>query len=205
MIDGIEGLESLMERLDALDGEEIRAAVERGVKQGAEVIRRQAIANVRPDIDESGDLRRSIIVRSSREADQVAAAVVATHEEAIYKEFGTGQVGEKHHEGISPHVAVTYNARAPRTYTYSYTRTLKSGETRSYTRTYTTYGWFYPNPNPGKYHTTDKNGKPRKRTARYLFTMGQPAHPFLYPAFVAKRTEAKRLISKEVGKVVKGE
>lgn len=190
-MDGIEGLESLMERLDALDGDELRDAVERGVKQGAEVIRKQAIGFVSPKAPDSSEIKRSIIVQSVREADKITAAVVATHETAIYAEFGTGQVGEKNHEGISPHVAVTYNARAPRKYVWTWNRTLKSGETRTYTREKVTLGWFYPK-------SGEKNGE-------WGFTRGQPARPFLYPAFVAKRWEAKRLISEQVAKVVKGE
>lgn len=190
-MDGIEGLESLMERLDALDGDELRDAVERGVKQGAEVIRKQAIGFVSPKAPDSSEIKKSIIVESVREADKITATVVATHETAIYAEFGTGQVGEKNHEGISPHVAVTYNVRAPRTYKWKGKKKLKNGEIKPYTRIRVTYGWFYPK-------SGDKGGE-------WGFTRGQPARPFLYPAFVAKRREAKRLISEQVAKVVKGE
>lgn len=192
-MDGLEGLEAIMERLDALDGDEMRAAVERGVKQGAEVIRAQAANNIRPSGRRSEEIKQSIIVKSAREPDKITAAVVATHEEAIYEEFGTGQVGEQNHEGISPHVAVTYNMRAPRKYVWTWNRTLKSGETKNFRREKITLGWFYPK------RRGDGKG------SEWGFTMGQPAHPFLYPAFVSQRSAAKKLVEDEVKKVVRGE
>lgn len=103
-----------------------------------------------------GELRGSIRTATKKLEEGGAIGEVYTNKKyAIYVEFGTGPVGEKNHNGISPFVDVAYSQK----------------------------GWYIPSDaisseDAERYHFPKIEGKDME----FYYTQGQPAQPFLYPA-----------------------
>lgn len=174
----IAGVDALLERLDNLDADGLREAALQGVKQGAKLMQAQCKLNcVYPEI------RNGIITRVSDAGGKVTAEIVATKEESTYVEFGTGQVGEKNHLGTAP-IGVTYTTRQ---------RVIYVKRKNGVQYAYLTYGWIYPNP------------KATGEDDQFLFTMGQPARPYMYPAYKRTKGAALQAIRKRFAQLVRGE
>lgn len=129
-----------------------------------------------------GELKNSIRTSIAVENDAIQAETFTNKAHGSYVEFGTGPIGEKNHEGISPEVVPSYSQ----------------------------HGWGIPvdKVDPAD---AEQYGWP-KRTYKgkdYYMTSGQPARPFMYPALknneklVSKKIGelvVKRIIKKGAGK-----
>ena len=108
----IEGLDSLLDRVQAMTDGEIMHDVAVGVQQAAMVIRDEArgLCPVK-----TGDLRRSIHAYADQKGSEVHGGVTVGSEYGVYVEFGTGPRGEASHAGTSPDASPTYH---PEGWTY---------------------------------------------------------------------------------------
>lgn len=104
----------------------------------------------------SGELRGSIGMTVTKERNGMSAHVGTNKRYAEYVEFGTGPKGAANHAGISPDVAVTYTP-AP----------WWIHESQIDPDVPAVYGWPYIETEQGRFYKCS----------------GQPAHPYIYPAF----------------------
>lgn len=150
-------IEGLDEVFDALDGmkEEILLAALQGLREGMKLTVAEAKTLC---LGDTGGLRNSITDMAEIDGDKIDAQVVATAEHAVYVEMGTGPKGEANHAGISPNAKPTYKMDG---------RTIKRVSKKGKPYEYHVNGWFYTDP--------------KSNTVKY--TEGQPARPFMYPAF----------------------
>lgn len=104
----LKGIEDVLERLQALDGEQILRVARAPMYRELEAIRQEATSNCPRD---TGELRQSIKTRTRLRDGELRGEVYTNKEYAIYVEMGTGPRGEASHEGVSPELAaqVTYN------------------------------------------------------------------------------------------------
>lgn len=104
----LKGIEDVLERLQALDGEQILRVARAPMYRELEAIRQEATSNCPRD---TGELRQSIKTRTKIRDGELRGEVYTNKEYAIYVEMGTGPRGEASHEGVSPELAaqVTYN------------------------------------------------------------------------------------------------
>lgn len=107
-----------------------------------------------------GELRNSIRTSVSADGNAMTARCFTNKSYAAYVEFGTGPMGAKRHEGISPDVSPVY----------------------------VQHGWAFPASaiTSGPYHFAEReyNGE------TYYLTNGQAAQPFMYPALKDGETQA---------------
>lgn len=131
----VEGLEDVLERLQALDGEQILRVARAPMYRELEAIRQEATSNCPRD---TGELRQSIKTRTRLRDGELRGEVYTNKEYAIYVEMGTGPRGEASHEGVSPELAanVTYS---PKGWTYK----TRDGEYR-HTRGMPARPFLYP-------------------------------------------------------------
>jgi hypothetical protein len=156
-VSSIEGLDELMDELDDLE-EDIIDGLILGLSKGLKRTVEVAKEILKGNGDvDTGQLLNSITSFVERKGDTVDGQAVATAGHSIYVEMGTGPVGQANHQGVAP-VPVTYR-------TAGTTRTLKNG------KTYTLRGWVYYD----------------KKTGQYRYTEGQPARPYMYPAYKVTR------------------
>ena len=144
----IEGMDELQVKLKGLAS---------GTQKMGMNAARNAIKHVQARVKQNcpvneGELRNSIQTLTRRSADGVHAICYTNKEYAECVENGTGPVGAKKHEGISPDANPVYKTR----------------------------GWAFPVSaiTSGDYHFPKRvyDGQ------EYYLTSGQPAQPFLYPA-----------------------
>lgn len=125
----------------------------------------------------SGELRGSLSMVVSNDKDGVFAHVGTNKEYAPYVEFGTGPRGAAHHGGISPDVNPVYRLTP-----WWIHESMVDPEVPR------VYNW--------SYIETDKG--------RFYHVSGQPAHPYLYPAFADNEKEIKDIIAGGFEKAVEG-
>ena len=96
----IKGLDSLLKKLDSLNGN-VKNAVYRGLEQVIEFADGEAKAN-KP--------YGSIMIQAETKmtADGAEGKVFTNTPHAAYVEFGTGPKGQANHSGVSPKIPVTY-------------------------------------------------------------------------------------------------
>lgn len=116
----------------------------------------------------SGELRNSLDCVVRNHLGGLYAHVGTMKEYAAYVEFGTGPVGAAHHSGVSPDVTIAYTMRP-----WWIHESLISPEVPK------VYGW--------SYIETDKG--------RFYRCSGQPAHPYLYPAFRDNQKEIEDILA----------
>lgn len=150
----IEGVDEVFDALDGLK-EEILLAALQGLREGMELTVKAA-KNLCPEKD--GQLRNSITSMAEIQGDKIDAKVTPTAEYAICVEMGTGPKGEANHAGISPNAKPVYTVTGT-----DIKRVSKKGKPYGYHLD----GWFYIDP----------------ETEEFRYTEGQPARPFMYPAF----------------------
>lgn len=116
----------------------------------------------------SGELRNSISMTVTNDAHGVYAHVGTNKEYATYVEFGTGQKGAARHSGTSPDVDVVYTM-AP---WWIHESQVDKAAAEA-------YHWF---------HIDTKHG-------RFYKVTGQPAHPYIYPAFHDNEKEIMQILA----------
>lgn len=149
-------------------------AAARGLEQGLDVVAREAKKNCPVD---TGELRNSIRAQVDEYATFVTGEVGSHKDYAVYVEMGTGPVG-KESGGNGSGVPVSYS-----TGEYVAQRKLKNGKIVRFV----TDGWFFPTRGGG-----------------YRFTRGQPARPFLWPAWKANKGKVLATIRSMIKKSLRG-
>lgn len=116
----------------------------------------------------SGELRNSLNCVVRNEYRGVYAHVGTNKEYAAYVEFGTGPVGAAHHSGTSPDVPITYTMEP-----WWIPEWELDPEVPAF------YGWSYIDTDKGRFYRCS----------------GQPAHPYLYPAFRDNQKEIEDILA----------
>ena len=148
---------------------EAEAGNPNGLATAGNVVLNQAKALCSGFILTSGELRNSLSLAITNDGNNVTTAHVGTNKAyAQYVEFGTGPKGMAHHDGISPDVAVAYTLRP-----------WWIHESQVDPKVPAVYHW------P---HIDTENG-------RFYKVSGQPAHPYLYPAFANLKDEIVKIIA----------
>ena len=104
----------------------------------------------------SGELRGSIGMTITRDSGGISAHVGTNKRYAAYVEFGTGPKGAADHDGTAPDVGVTYTMSP-----------WWIHESQVDPNAAQVYGWFHIDTEAGRFYKVT----------------GQPAHPYIYPAF----------------------
>lgn len=117
----------------------------------------------------SGELRNSLAMATRQHVGGVYAHVGTNKEYATYVEFGTGPVGAAHHAGTSPDVHVAYT-QSP----------WWIHESQISPEVAAIYGWQYIETEAGRFYKCS----------------GQPAHPYLYPAFRNNQKEIEDILAR---------
>lgn len=164
----IENLDNLLNKLNRIEKEIVPTALAQGVWKATERVRAEAVLLCPVNY---GELRQSIKSSVNKRDGVITGTVFTNKEYAKYVEFGTGKRGKEHHSGISPEVNVSY----------------------------TNTGWYIPAEELSaadieKYHMKVINIKGKD----FVYTEGQPAQPFLYPAIKNNKKIASNIIKSQV-------
>ncbi len=127
-----------------------------------------------------GELRNSIKTSIEQRGSKAVATTYTSKRYATYVEFGTGPVGQKNHDGVSPEFVPSYSQ-------HGWGIPADEVDEADAER----YGW-------SKRTYGDKD---------YYMTSGQPAHPFMYPALKNNETKVTERVKagmcREIRKVIK--
>lgn len=169
----IENLDNLLNKLKTIAEDILPRALEQGVWKATERVRAEAVLLCPVNY---GELRQSIKSTINKRDGVITGTVFTNKEYAKYVEFGTGKRGRENHKGISPEVDVSY----------------------------TNTGWYIPAEEFNeadilKYHMKVINIKGKD----FVYTEGQPAQPFLYPAIKNNKKIASNLIKNQVERSLK--
>lgn len=161
----IEYEERFSELLSSFD-EEMRAKVH---QQGLRV---QRAAKMLAPVNRSGpggELRDSIHINTTTYGDRIESEIYTDTEYAVYVEFGTGPVGNKHHSGTDPDSNPIYS----------------------------TEGWMIPVDDIDQSTAEFYGFRPIYDNGELIgyYTLGQAARPYMYPAL----NDLKESISEELG------
>lgn len=126
----------------------------------------------------SGELRTSLDMVVQNDKDGVFAHIGTNKEYAPYVEFGTGPTGAARHNGISPDVNPVYRLTP-----WWIHESMVDPEVPL------VYHWSYIDTDQG----------------RFYHVSGQPAHPYLYPAFADNEKAIKDIIAGGFEKAVEGD
>lgn len=148
------GMDKLVEYLEGL-AENTATAAALGLEKGMK--RTVEAAKSRAPVGD-GQLRNSITSYVEVDGDTIEGTILAGAEHAVYVEMGTGSVGEASHAGISP--------AANPIYATGRRKLMRKGRSGKIVA-WETDGWVYKNP----------------KTGEFVFTRGQPAKPYMYPAY----------------------
>lgn len=148
--------------------------VESAMKESLNLIQSDAVMNAPANL---GQLKGSIFTDIETIDDKLIGIVYSDLEHAWYVEFGTGPIGAANHTGVSPEVPVAYK----------------------------TQGWLIPGD---KISESDALKYKFKRVtfkdgSVFWATNGQPAQPFLYPAYIANENNIEKLFSEAINKSIK--
>lgn len=144
-----------------------------GVKKATAHVQQEAKALCGGFKISKGELRQSIYTATEYEGDICRGVCYTNKEYAPYVEFGTGPVGQKNHEGISPNVTIAYSQS----------------------------GWKIP-ADAMSVEEAEIYGlgiaKNSMGEVIGYYTKGQPAHPFMYPALKNSEREVADIIANEL-------
>ncbi len=155
----IEGLDELLDEIDDLTEGLLNAARE-GLEKGL----KRTVAAAKLLVNDDAEIRNSITSLVERGQGRLDGTVLSTQKRSVYREMGTGPVGQASDNGKAP-IPVTYTTGKLVKF-----RT-KSGEIREKWL----HGWYYFDRNQGGVR----------------FTRGQPARPFLHPAYQQTKEAVK--------------
>ena len=117
----------------------------------------------------SGELRNSLSMVTRNHINGIYAHVGTNKEYAAFVEFGTGPKGMADHAGTAPDVEIAYSMSP-----------WWIHESQISEATAEVYGWFYIDTDAGRFYRCS----------------GQPAHPYLYPAFRDNQKELEEILAK---------
>lgn len=173
-IKGLANLERKLKRLRDINAKPI-------IEDASARVRDEARKNV---VVDTGELQNSIRYRIEDKRNGNYRGIVYTNKEhGIFVEFGTGPVGEANHQGISPNITPMYRSD----------------------------GWVYKTKENNMSAIFASSGKVNKSATKrmnksggqFVFTMGQPAKPFMYPALHDNREKIKKFIKYRMKKELK--
>lgn len=169
----IENVDRLVKKLSKLDSSIQQDIMMETVRQCDKQVQKKARLSVPYN---SNNLRRSILIKEEVKGDKIVGSVYTNLEYAPYVEFGTGPVGQKNHQGISPEVTPKYRQT----------------------------GWGIPASKVSK-KDAEKYGWEKRiyKGKEYYMTYGQPAQPFLYPALKDQEKGLKKFAKNHVAKKIK--
>lgn len=163
-------LERKIAELQKVAGKNIEGAI----KSGCRVV--QAQAKLLCPVDH-GELRQSIHVTTEKqESGNISGIVYTDKAYAMYVEFGTGPVGEKNHDFVSPSVNVAYTL-AP--------------------------WWIHESVVDKKTAEKYKCFSIETKDGIFYQVTGQPAQPFMYPALHSSKSKATERINKYIQRKVR--
>lgn len=142
--------------------------------ESLDLIQSDAVMNAPSNL---GQLKASIFTDFEEVDNKLMGIVYSDLEHAWYVEFGTGPIGAANHTGVSPEVPVAYKMQ----------------------------GWLIPGD---KISEADALKYKFKKVAFkdgsvFWATNGQPAQPFLYPAFVVNENNIEKLFKQAIDQSVK--
>lgn len=181
MKNNIKNLDSLLAKLENI-GEDAAQILQKSVNKGLKVIQRNA-KYLSPVND--GELRNSIQTRSRIKDKGVEGDVYTNCDHAGFVEFGTGPKGEANAPDVPPDLNLTYKQDG-------WWIHVGDGENEISQETVDRYHF---------YTWTTPSGE------KFVYTKGQAAQPYLYPALIASEEEVMQIIAettrKEIIKAVK--
>ena len=168
----IKNLDKLLAKLDAT-GENAAPIARIALAQGLQLVKARAKSNCKVD---TGNLRNSIHSRSRIKGKIVEGEVYTNNDHAVFVEFGTGPVGAASPKDIPKGLHLAYKPT----------------------------GWWI--------HVGDKEGDISPATVKrhnlatittatgetFVFTKGQPAKPYLYPALKESEKDVVKVMSETI-------
>ncbi len=170
----INNIDMLLKRLSRMDAEIQNDIMLKAIKRADIQIQKQARLLAPYN---SRALQRSIKTNEEVKGTKIIGSVYTNLDYAIYPEVGTGPVGQKNHEGISPVIS-------PR---------------------YTQKGWMIPVSEISSEEAEMYHFKPVMKNGKIIgyYTMGQPARPYLYPAIKNQEKGLQKIVGKYITKRLK--
>lgn len=149
-------------------------AINKAVQRSLDVIQSDAVMNAPANL---GQLKNSIFSAVDENGTKISGTVYTDLEHGWYVEFGTGPVGAADHDGISPEVPVAYRMT----------------------------GWLIPGSAISEADALKYKFKKvifKDGTVWYA-TNGQPAQPFMYPAFMNNVDNVEKFFQEALDDAVK--
>lgn len=169
----VQNADKLLKKLQLLPDSVQNDILKKGVNRAGLLVRNQARLLIN---SKSGDLARSVRNKTEIKNNKVVGTVYTNKNYASYYELGTGPVGQKNHEGISPEINPKYSQT----------------------------GWMIPGDamsvNDAEYYglgIVESGGK----VIGYR-TNGMPARPFMYPALHDQEKDIANYLNKYIGKEI---
>lgn len=123
----------------------------------------------------SGNLRDNIFWDIEANGNEVVGYVFTDVEYAQFVEFGTGQKGQAHHEGVNPDIPITYRMTP-----------WWIHESMVDPQYVSMYHWFYIDTEDGRFYRIN----------------GMPAQPYMYPALKNYEDQVKKIIGEDLDKIL---
>ncbi len=170
----INNVDILLKKLSRMDTEIQNDIMLKAIKRADDQIQKRARILVPYN---SKALQRSIKTNEEMKGTKIIGSVYTNLDYAIYPEVGTGPVGQKNHDGISP-------AISPR---------------------YTQKGWMIPTREISSEEAEMYHLKPIMKNGKIIgyYTIGQPAKPYLYPAIKDQEKGLQKMVGKYITKRLK--
>ena len=166
----LKGASALSKQLDKIGNADLRKCIlQLTMKMQGQA---KLLAPVSGIVSGAGELRDSIRVRVEERDGYLIGTCYTNKEYAIYVEMGTGPKGQENHAGIAPGVPVAYTPEPWWVHE-------GPGENEVSRETGEGYHWFYIDTPQGRFYRVD----------------GQPAQPYMYPAYKAVEEQAPGFIS----------
>lgn len=148
--------------------------VDASMNKALNLIQSDAVMNAPSNL---GQLKASIFTDIETMEDKLIGIVYSDLEHAWYVEFGTGPIGAANHTGVSPDVPVAYKMQ----------------------------GWLIPGDKISEADALKYKFKRVEFKDGRVFwaTNGQPAQPFLYPAYVNNEKNIENLFEEAIQKSIK--
>lgn len=166
----LKGIQKLSDQLGKIGDADIRKCI----LQLAMKIQGQAklLAPVSGVVSGAGELRDSIRVRVETRDGYVIGTCYTNKAYAVFVEMGTGPKGQADHAGIAPGIPVAYTPEPWWVHE-------GPGENEVSRETGEGYHWFHIDTKQGRFYKVE----------------GQPAQPYMYPAYKAVEEQAPGFVS----------
>lgn len=172
----IKGLDSLYSKFAKLKNIDIKPVMENVTAK----VRDEARKRVPVD---TAELKNSIDYIVDGDGSNYQGVVFSNKEHATYIELGTGPVGAANHSGISPNISPSYR---PTPWVY---KVEDNNMSAIFAKT-------------GKVNKA-KTKRMNKTGGKFVYTEGQKARPYLYPALKDNEEKIKKAFKTQVKKLIR--